>query len=254
MEQAIEQEDKEVEVGRTPIHVCHLTRDPLWNVRIELSSRRKRCRSIGQCSWCWTRTRKKETQKLSENHKLMEQAIEQEDKEVEVGHTAFHVRYPSRVPLWNVRIEYTRTIKRCGSICQCSCTVVNPNTIKKEKSKLLENHKLMEQSIEQEDKEVDVGRTVYHVRHLTRDPLWNVCIECSSTSKRCRSICSWCWCWPKNKKEKSQICQRTTSSWNNQLNKRQRDGSCTYFFSCLSPPPWPILKCPHWMQQRKETL
>jgi len=29
----------------------------------------------------------------------------------------------------------------------------------------------MEQSIEQEDKEVDVGRTVYHVRHLTRDPL-----------------------------------------------------------------------------------
>ena len=45
------------------------------------------------------KTRKKETQKLSENHKLMEQAIEQEDKEVEVGHTAFHVRHPSRDPL-----------------------------------------------------------------------------------------------------------------------------------------------------------
>jgi len=29
----------------------------------------------------------------------MEQAIEQEDKEVEVGHTGLHVRHPSRVPL-----------------------------------------------------------------------------------------------------------------------------------------------------------
>jgi len=45
-------------------------------------------------------------------------------------------------------------------------------TEKKERKKpnLSENHKLMEQSIEQEDKEVDVGRTVFHVCHRRRDP------------------------------------------------------------------------------------
>ena len=46
-----------------------------------------------------TETRKKRNPKLSENHKLMEQAIEQEDKEVEVGRTMIHGRHPSRVPL-----------------------------------------------------------------------------------------------------------------------------------------------------------
>ena len=43
--------------------------------------------------------KKKRNPKLSENHKLMEQAIEQEDKEVEVGRTPFHGRHLSRVPL-----------------------------------------------------------------------------------------------------------------------------------------------------------
>ena len=36
---------------------------------------------------------------------------------------------------------------------------LNPNTRKKENSKLLENHKLMKQAIVQEDTEVEVGRT-----------------------------------------------------------------------------------------------
>ena len=49
--------------------------------------------------------------------------------------------------------------------------MLNPNTQKKENPKLLENHKLMEQAIEQEDREVDVGRTSFHVRHMTRVPL-----------------------------------------------------------------------------------
>ena len=48
--------------------------------------------------------------------------------------------------------------------------MLNPNK-KKRNQKLLENHKLMEQAIEQEDKEVEVGRTPIHVCHLTRDPL-----------------------------------------------------------------------------------
>ena len=46
----------------------------------------------------------------------------------------------------------------------------NPNK-KKRNPKLLENHKLMEQAIEQEDKEVEVGRTSCHGRHLSRVPL-----------------------------------------------------------------------------------
>ena len=37
--------------------------------------------------------------KLLENHTLIEQTIEQEDKEVDVGHTGLHGRHPSRVPL-----------------------------------------------------------------------------------------------------------------------------------------------------------
>ena len=49
--------------------------------------------------------------------------------------------------------------------------MLNPNK-KKRNSKLLENHnKLMEQAIEQEDKEVDVGRTSFHVCHPSRVPL-----------------------------------------------------------------------------------
>jgi hypothetical protein len=47
---------------------------------------------------------------------------------------------------------------------------VVPEQEKKRNPKLSENHKLMEQAIEQEDKEVDVGRTVFHVRHRRRDP------------------------------------------------------------------------------------
>tara|TARA_B110001469_G_C9515816_1_gene256894 strand:+ start:695 stop:850 length:156 start_codon:yes stop_codon:yes gene_type:complete len=47
--------------------------------------------------------------------------------------------------------------------------MLNPNTRKKEHPKLLVNQ-LMEQSIEQEDKEVDVERTVKHGRHRRRDP------------------------------------------------------------------------------------
>jgi len=47
---------------------------------------------------------------------------------------------------------------------------VEPEHMKKRNPKLLENHKLMEQAIEQEDKEVDVGRTVFHVCHRRRDP------------------------------------------------------------------------------------
>ena len=44
--------------------------------------------------------KKKRNPKLSENHKkLMEQAIEQVDEEVEVGRTAVHGRHPSCVPL-----------------------------------------------------------------------------------------------------------------------------------------------------------
>ena len=42
---------------------------------------------------------------------------------------------------------------------------------KKRNTKLLENHKLMEQAIEQEDKQVEVGRTHKHGRHRSRDPL-----------------------------------------------------------------------------------
>ena len=68
--------------------------------------------------------------------------------------------------------------------------MLNPNTRKKEKTKLLENYKLStDQAIEQEDKEVDVGRTVSHGRHPTRVPRWNVRIECISFVKCCRSIC-----------------------------------------------------------------
>ena len=49
---------------------------------------------------------------------------------------------------------------------------LNPNTRKKEHPKLLENHKkLMEQAIEQENKQVEAGRTVLHGRHLSRVPL-----------------------------------------------------------------------------------
>jgi len=46
-----------------------------------------------------------------------------------------------------------------------------PEHKKKRNPKLLENDKLMEKAIEQEDKEVDVERTANHGRHLTRDPL-----------------------------------------------------------------------------------
>jgi hypothetical protein len=49
--------------------------------------------------------------------------------------------------------------------------MLNPNTEKKRDPKLLENHKFMEQAIEQEDKEVDVGRTCNHGRHPSRVPL-----------------------------------------------------------------------------------
>ena len=45
----------------------------------------------------------------------------------------------------------------------------------------------MEQATEQEDKEVDVGRTLFHGHQRSHDPLWNVRIECSSISKHCRS-------------------------------------------------------------------
>jgi hypothetical protein len=48
--------------------------------------------------------------------------------------------------------------------------MLNPNN-KKRNPKLLENHKLMEQAIEQEDKEVEVGRTVTHGRYLSRVPV-----------------------------------------------------------------------------------
>ena len=47
----------------------------------------------------WTEHKKKRNPKLLENHKLMEQAIEQEDKEVEVGRTFFHIVHPTRDPL-----------------------------------------------------------------------------------------------------------------------------------------------------------
>ena len=47
----------------------------------------------------WTEHKKKRNPKLLENHKLTEQTIEQEDEEVKVGRTAFHVRYLCRVPL-----------------------------------------------------------------------------------------------------------------------------------------------------------
>ena len=43
--------------------------------------------------------KKKRHPKLLERQKPMEQAIEQEDKEVEVGRTAIHAIHPSRVPL-----------------------------------------------------------------------------------------------------------------------------------------------------------
>ena len=42
---------------------------------------------------------KKRNPKLLENTKHMEQAVEQEDKEVEVGRTFFHGCHPSCVPL-----------------------------------------------------------------------------------------------------------------------------------------------------------
>jgi len=45
-----------------------------------------------------TEKKGKKKPKLSENHKLMEQSIEQEDKEVEVGRTSFHDHHRSRVP------------------------------------------------------------------------------------------------------------------------------------------------------------
>ena len=48
--------------------------------------------------------------------------------------------------------------------------MLNPNK-KKRNPKLLENHKLMEQAIEQEDNQVEVGRTHKHGRHRSRDPL-----------------------------------------------------------------------------------
>ena len=43
--------------------------------------------------------KKKRNPKLLENNELMEQAIEQEEKEAQVGRTATHGRHPSRVPL-----------------------------------------------------------------------------------------------------------------------------------------------------------
>ena len=42
---------------------------------------------------------KKKLKIVRKPQKLMEQAIEQEGKEVEVGHTHIHGRHPSRVPL-----------------------------------------------------------------------------------------------------------------------------------------------------------
>jgi hypothetical protein len=45
------------------------------------------------------------------------------------------------------------------------------NPKRKKKRKLLENHKLMEQAIEQENKEVQDERTRFHGRHLSSDPL-----------------------------------------------------------------------------------
>ena len=48
---------------------------------------------------------------------------------------------------------------------------VEPEQEKKRNPKLSENHKLGEQAIEQEDKEVKVERTSKHAHHLTCDPL-----------------------------------------------------------------------------------
>ena len=49
---------------------------------------------------------------------------------------------------------------------------VEPEQEKKQRNpKLSENHKFVEQAIEQEEKVVEVGRTPFHVRHPTRDPL-----------------------------------------------------------------------------------
>ena len=42
---------------------------------------------------------KKNTQNCQRTTKLMEQAIEQEDKKVEVGRTSIHGRHLTRVPL-----------------------------------------------------------------------------------------------------------------------------------------------------------
>lgn len=59
---------------------------------------------------------------------------------------------------------------------------------KKEKS-----NKSANQSMNRRQKSGKVERTGIHVRHLCSVPLWKVRIECSSTVKRCRSICHRCW-------------------------------------------------------------
>jgi len=58
--------------------------------------------------------RKKENPKLSENHKLMAQAIEQEDKEVEVGRTFFQTRHLRYIPVPHRTIRVSRRIVRSG--------------------------------------------------------------------------------------------------------------------------------------------
>jgi len=50
-----------------------------------------------------------------------------------------------------------------------NAVAVEPNKKEKKPPKLSENHKFVEQSIEQEDEEV--GRTLLHVRHPSRVPL-----------------------------------------------------------------------------------
>ena len=53
-----------------------------------------------------------------------------------------------------------------------NAVAVEPEHKKKRTPKIVrEPQKLMEQAIEQEDKKVEVGRTVLHGRHLTRVPL-----------------------------------------------------------------------------------
>ena len=67
---------------------------------------------------------------------------------------------------------------------------LNPNTRKKRTPKIVRKpQSSWEQAVKQESKEVEGGRTLFHGRHISRVPLWNVRIECFSIMKHYRSTC-----------------------------------------------------------------